>query len=169
MNIASGSLLPAIAIGLGATLVMDLWAVFLRRAFHTASLDFCLVGRWLRYMPEGVFTHASIARTPAKSAECALGWIAHYALGVVFALALVLVVSPAWLREPTLPPALIFGVVTVAIPFFVMQPSFGLGIAAAKTPDPTAARLRSLMTHAVFGLGLYVSAWALSFLLNTSA
>jgi len=169
MNIAGSSLLPAIAVGLGATLLMDLWAVFLRRAFHTASLNFCLVGRWLRYMPEGVFTHASIAKTPAKSAECTIGWIAHYALGVVFALALVLVVSPAWLREPTLLPALIFGVVTVAIPFFIMQPSFGLGVAAAKTPNPTVARLRSLMNHAVFGLGLYISAWALSFLLNTSA
>jgi hypothetical protein len=46
----------------------------------------------------------------------------------------------------------------VAAPFLLMQPALGAGIAAAKTPNPTAARLRSLMTHAVFGLGLYFAA-----------
>jgi hypothetical protein len=42
-----------------------------------------------------------------------------------------------------------------------MQPAFGLGVAAAKTPDPTAARLRSLRTHATYGLGLYLTGRAL--------
>jgi hypothetical protein len=40
-----------------------------------------------------------------------------------------------------------------------MQPSFGLGVAASKTPNPNRARLKSLMTHTVFGVGLYI--WAL--------
>ena len=39
-----------------------------------------------------------------------------------------------------------------------MQPGMGAGIAASKTPKPNAARLRSAMTHTVFGLGLYASA-----------
>ena len=42
------------------------------------------------------------------------------------------------------------------MPWLVMQPSFGLGIAASKTPKPGQARLKSLMTHTVFALGLYV-------------
>jgi len=42
-----------------------------------------------------------------------------------------------------------------------MQPAFGLGVAAAKTPDPTTARLRSLRTHATYGLGLYLTGRAL--------
>lgn len=37
---------------------------------------------------------------------------------------------------------------------------YGIGIAASRTPRPNAARLQSLLTHAVFGLGLYVAAWA---------
>ena len=44
-------------------------------------------------------------------------------------------------------------------PWLVMQPSFGLGIAASKAPKPTQARLKSLMTHTVFGIGLYL--WGL--------
>jgi len=56
-------------------------------------------------------------------------------------------------------PALAFGLVTTLAPFLVMQPAFGFGIAASKTPKPSQARLKSLMTHTVFGRGLYL--WAL--------
>ena len=77
---------------------------------------------------------------------------------------LVLLISPSWLQRPTLLPALTFGTVTVAVPFLVMHPSFGMGVAASRTPNPTAARLRSVMNHATFGLGLYVAAVALTVL-----
>jgi hypothetical protein len=118
-------------------------------------------------MPEGIFRHGSISTAAKKPAECAVGWIAHYAIGVIFALSLVLLASPRWLQEPTLLPAVILGLATVAIPFFVMQPSFGLGIASSKTPNPAQARLRSVMNHAVFGLGLHISALAISFVFKT--
>jgi len=57
----------------------------------------------------------------------------------------------------------------VLVPFFVMQPSFGFGIAASRTPNPTQARLRSLMAHTVFGVGLYVCAFGLSYALRVHA
>ncbi len=161
MSIELIHVMLAIAVGLGATLVMDLWALFLKRVFNTPLPNYCFVGRWLRYMPGGIFRHASIAAAPQKTAECAVGWIAHYAIGVVYALSLVLLTSPRWLQKPTLLPAIVLGLATVAIPLFVMQPAFGLGAAASKTPNPAQARLRSLMNHAVFGLGLYISALAI--------
>ena len=166
MNFELIYVLIAIAVGLGATLVMDLWAIFLKRAFNIPSPNYCFVGRWLRYMPAGIFRHSSIAAAPQKPAECTVGWIAHYAIGVIFALSLVLLASPRWLQEPTLLPAMILGLATVAIPFFVMQPSFGLGIASWKAPNPTQAMLRSVMNHVVFGLGLYISALAISLVFN---
>jgi hypothetical protein len=43
-----------------------------------------------------------------------------------------------------------------------MQPAMGAGIAAAKSPNPTANRVRNLTTHAIYGLGLYVAALAMS-------
>jgi len=39
----------------------------------------------------------------------------------------------------------------------------GAGIAASRTPDPRATRLRNLGTHAVYGIGLYASAVVLAF------
>lgn len=150
------------SIGLGATIAMDLWAVFLKHAFKIPLPNYCLVGRWLQHMTNGTFTHPSITAAAQKPAECMTGWIAHYTIGVLFALAFVALATPAWLQSPTLMPALIFGIATVGFPFFIMHPSFGLGLAASKAPNPMQARLRSLMNHAAFRVGLYVSAFFLN-------
>jgi hypothetical protein len=152
------TLLRILLVGVGATLTMDLWGWLLRRVYGVAGLDYRLVGRWLGHMRHGRFRHDGIGRAPAVPAEALIGWAAHYGLGIAFALALVLVAGSDWLQQPTLLPAVLAGLVTVTLPYFVMQPAFGLGIAAAKTPDPTAARLRSLITHLVFGTGLYLAA-----------
>src|ERR1700692_4539179 len=101
--------LGAIAIGIGATLVMDLWNLFLKRTFSIPSLNYCLLGRWLRQMPAGTFRHANITAAPQKPLECKVGWIAHYAIGVVFALAFVQFTSGDWLARPTVLPALLYG------------------------------------------------------------
>jgi hypothetical protein len=169
LDIEANFILGAIAIGIGATLVMDLWNLLLKRTFSIPSLNYCLLGRWLRYMPGGTLRHASITAAPQKPFECTVGWIAHYSIGVVFALVFVGLTSGDWLGRPTLVPALLYGIGTVLFPFFVMQPSFGLGIAASRTPKPTQARLKSFLTHAVFGAGLYVCALGVSYMLRVHA
>ncbi|GAB4457454.1 MAG: DUF2938 domain-containing protein [Anaerolineae bacterium] len=166
MNTLALPLLSAVLIGLGATLTFDLWALFLKHVFKITPSNICLVGRWLRYMPEGTFMHANIGSAPRKNAECTVGWIAHYMIGITFALAFVALVGANWLQHPTPIPALIFGVVTVVAPFAIMQPSFGLGFAASKMSNPTPVRVRSLMNHTAFGLGLYLFAWLVNWLLT---
>jgi hypothetical protein len=155
MSIDGKDVLVAIAIGLGASFVMDLWNLFLKSAFSIPSLDYCLLGRWLCHMPEGTIRHARIAAAPPKPLECTVGWISHYTIGVVFALVFVMCVSRDWLDSPTLFPALLYGIATVVFPFFILQPSVGLGIASSRAPNPGQARVKSLATHAVFGIGLY--------------
>jgi hypothetical protein len=161
-------LISTILIGLGATLTFDLWGLFLKHAFKMTPSNICLVGRWLRYMPEGTFKHSNIVSAPPKSAECTVGWIAHYLIGITFALVFVALVGNNWLQHPTLIPAIVFGVVTVLAPFSIIQPSFGLGFAASKTSNPTPARVRSLMNHTAFGLGLYLFAWLVNGLLTVN-
>lgn len=150
------NLLGVLLLGLGATLTFDLWALFLKHAFKISPSNICLVGRWIRNMPEGIFRHSNIASSPPKSAECTVGWIAHYATGILFAMVFVALVGKDWLRHPALVPAIAFCAFTVLAPFLVMQPCFGMGVAASKASHPAQARLRSLMNHAVFGVGLYL-------------
>jgi hypothetical protein len=150
------SFIRTILLGLGATLITDLWALFLKRAFRIPSPNTCLVGRWLRTMPEGTFRHSNILSVPEKSAECTVGWIAHYIIGVTFAMVFVVLAGARWLEHPTVIPAVTFGVFTVLAPFFIMQPAFGFGVAASRMSNPMRARLRSLMNHIAFGVGLYI-------------
>jgi len=157
-----GAALAAAAVGFGATLFMDLWALVMQRAFGMRPPDYRLVGRWICHMPDGRFTHANITDAAPRRFELAVGWSAHYVIGVSYALAFIALVTGGWLAAPRLLPALLFGVGTVLVPFLVMQPAFGLGIAAAQAPSPSAARLRSLMAHLSFGFGLYLIARCLA-------
>ena len=166
MNNLALSSVSAIILGLGATLTFDLWALFLKYAYKVTPSNFCLIGRWILYMPEGIFKHSNIASAPEKNAECTVGWIAHYTIGVIFASIFVAIVGDNWLQHPTLIPAVTFGVVTVLMPFFIMQPALGLGFAASKTSNPMQARLRSLMNHTAFGVGLYFFGWSASLVIS---
>lgn len=151
-------------IGLGATALMDLWQLALARLGQPAS-NFALVGRWVGHMRRGRFVHTAIARAEPVRAEAAIGWAVHYAVGVAFAGLLVIATGPAWLSMPTPGPALLFGLLSVAAPFLLMQPAMGAGIAAMRTPTPMKNRLRSLANHTVFGAGLYLVAWLARWLL----
>lgn len=148
----------AVLIGAGATLVIDLWAAVLRR-FGVPSLKLALLGRWIGHLFRGQLRHQSIAKAPPVRRELWLGWLAHYGIGVSFAGLLLAWVGLDWARAPTLGPALVVGVGTAVAPLFVLQPALGAGIASSKTPTPVFNTLKSLTTHSVFGVGLFVAAF----------
>lgn len=155
--------LCALFIGVGATIAMDLWSIFQQRVLGISTLNYAMVGRWIGHLRHGQFAHTSIGAAAPIPGEGVIGWTAHYAIGIIFAAVLLAIWGLDWASRPSLLPALIVGIGTVVAPFFIMQPGMGLGIAAAKTPKPNLARLRSVITHTVFGVGLYASAglWVL--------
>ncbi len=155
-------LVNAVLIGTGATVMMDIWAIARKRLFGIPALDYGLVGRWLAYLPRGRVRHTPIGATPPVQGERLLGWTAHYLIGIAFAAILLAIWGLGWTCRPTISPALLIGIGSVAAPFLVMQPAMGAGIAASRTPRPGAARLQSLITHGIFGLGLYAAGWAAS-------
>ncbi|MBP7692713.1 MAG: DUF2938 domain-containing protein [Anaerolineales bacterium] len=166
MNALTHILLSAVLMGVGATLTFDLWGQCLKWLFKIPPSNICLVGRWLGYMSAGAFRHVNIGSAAPKRSECALGWFAHYLIGCLFAGAFVALVGRGWLQQPTPMPAIGFGLITVLAPFFIMQPLMGLGLAAAKSPQPNQARFRTVMNHAAFGVGLYLFAWLANWLIG---
>lgn len=144
-------------IGAGATAVMDAWLLLLRR-MGVQSLSFAFVGRWVGHLARGTVVHRAIAKSQPIPGELALGWLAHYGVGMVFAGLLVASQGTEWIGQPTALPAVALGVGTVAAPLFVMQPAMGAGFAASRTPTPLKNCLRSLANHTVFGVGLYLAA-----------
>lgn len=151
--------IKTVATGVIATAIMDMVSLALKYLRLFDSPDYRLIGRWIGHMfMTRSFAHKSIARVQRIPFEAGIGWATHYATGVVFTAMLVAVVGLQWLQAPTLIPALLTGFTTVALPLFVMQPAFGLGVAARLSSNPQKALLRSLLNHLSFGVGLYSAA-----------
>lgn len=143
-------LLNMVLVGVGATAVTDLWSVARWRLFGIAPPDFGLVGRWIAHLPRGRFRHASIAATPVVRGERLIGWLAHYLIGIAFAGILLALWGVEWIWQPRLGPALFVGAGTVVAPLFLMQPGMGHAFSARRA-------MHSLVTHLVFGVGLYLA------------
>lgn len=152
----------AILIGIGGTAVLDLWALALDRILKIPAPNWSMVGRWIGNMPRGRFSHSSMGAAPPVAGEAAIGWTAHYVIGAGYGLLLVAIFGAQWLEQPTLPPALVVAWVLLIAPFFIMMPGMGSGIAASRTPRPNAARLKSVVSHTIFGLGMYLTALLLA-------
>ncbi len=148
-----------VIVGVGATLMMDAWGWIRQPLFGFSRPNYALVGRWFGHMPSGRFRHDAITAAPPVAGEKLLGWAGHYGVGISFAALLLAWQGPDWVARPTFGPAFGLGIVTVAAPLFLMQPGMGLGVAASRTSRPAMARLQALISHAVFGIGLYAAGW----------
>lgn len=156
-------LVSTLFIGTGATIILDLWSITRQRVLGIPAPNYGLVGRWIAYMPQGKFRHNRITATKPVRGEQMVGWTAHYLIGIAFAAILTGVWGPDWVYQPTLAPALIVGIGTVLAPFLLMQPGMGAGFFASRQPKPSSARIQSLVTHTVFGLGLYIAGCVMRF------
>jgi len=155
--------IEAVVVGIIATLATDLW-LWLLQIVGVRPANWALVGRWLAWMPRGVFLHRPIAATPSIRGELAIGWAFHYVVGIAYA-ALYLAITRLMLTSgPTLISALVFAIALLVAPWFVMQPALGLGFIAAKTPHPRVTRIINISGHAAFGIGLYFGVISIDFL-----
>ncbi len=154
----------AVVIGVGATMVMDVWAALLRQC-GVPSLNLDFLGRWIGHLARGRWMHVSIAAAGPIRGERWIGWCAHYSIGVAFSALLLWTYGLEWAQSPSVLPALFIGIATVTAPVLILQPAMGAGIASRKTPRPFFNALKSLATHTVFGLGMYLAALAAASLL----
>src|SRR5689334_10954952 len=115
----------AVLIGTLATALLDLFGLVRTMATGTAAPDYAPVGRWLAHAARGRLVHDAIARAVPVRGERLIGWAAHYAIGIAFAAVLIAGCGASWTQAPTLIPALIVGIGSVAAPFLIMQPGMG--------------------------------------------
>ncbi|OIQ44928.1 MAG: hypothetical protein BM558_05825 [Roseobacter sp. MedPE-SW] len=163
MNFAELLLLGATA-GLGATIFTDLIGA-LRQGAKATHGFYCLVGRWIGSLPRHIIFHDEIRASPPVAGEAILGWSAHVILGVIFGISFALLFGASAFDGPQIWQGLGFGLATVLVPWLVFQPLFGWGFAMSNAPTPWQMRKKGVITHAVFGLGLWVSIVAMNALL----
>lgn len=145
-----------IILGVLATAIMDAIQYSRYRLFNTPWFDYRLFGRVL-ILKLNAKNSSNFRSHPPVFGELALGWGLHYFIGVILSISACWLVQVWQINAPIILFFITYGFVTVFLPFFVMQPLMGLGIAASKTPNPWANRLKSCVVHSIFGLSIYIA------------
>lgn len=148
-------------IGVLATALMDLWLVGLHLVFGRPAPAWGVPGRWFAEVARGRIWHDDMDAVRPVPGEAALGWTGHYVVGAVYGVLVPAIWGIGWLEAPRLAPALIVGWVTILAGWLVMSPGMGRGIAMARSATAWTDRTIGLLTHTVFGLGLYLGCLSL--------
>jgi hypothetical protein len=148
------SLSIGILMGIAGTAAMDIWALILRGMFNMPLPNWGNVGRWVAHLPR--LFHDDIGQVQKVQNETAIGWVFHYAVGIVYGVFFVWVAGADWIAAPTFIPLWIFGLITISAGWFLLQPGMGLGWALSKTPNPTKGRVMGLIAHTVFSVGMWM-------------
>lgn len=154
-------LLAGIAMGIGGTLAMDVWAWVLARTGVAPFPNWAMPGRWLAHVFRGRIFHDDIGQTEAVQGEQKLGWAFHYGVGIAYGVIFLILAGAEWLVEPVFFPLWVFAILTIAAGWFLLQPGMGLGWAASRTPNPWKVRVLGLVAHTVFAIGMYSAALAI--------
>ena len=151
-------ILRAALVGIGGTIVLDLYAFLMQRMFGGPPTNWKMVGRWLGHMSKCEFVQTNIGQAEPVPGEHALGWTFHYVIGIAYGLVLVAIWGAGWLRQPGIAEPLILALALLVLPYFVMMPGMGMGMAGSRTPKPNVTRLKSVIGHSMFGIGMYLTA-----------
>ncbi|EPX86939.1 DUF2938 domain-containing protein [Salipiger mucosus] len=157
-----GWIWAGLAMGIGGTVAMDLWALALNRLAGQGMPNWANVGRWVVEVMRGRVFHDDIGAVSPVQGELALGWAFHYAVGAIYGALFLAIVGPGWLEGAAFVPLWIFSLLTIAAGWFLLQPGMGLGWAAARTPQPWKARGMGLLAHTAFAVGMWVVALAVA-------
>jgi hypothetical protein len=144
-----------VVVGVLSTMTMDLLSVIALRLRLTAPIAPHLMGRWFAWMARGQMLHADVAQAPAVGHEMGIALPIHYTIGVVLASIFLWVTSElGWPRSFGV--SLAFGLLTNVLPWLLMFPAMGYGFFGVHGPAGTRLFTSSLISHACYGLGLWL-------------
>ena len=149
-------LLSVIFIGSLATACMDL-LVYLLHVFFGLPVNWGLVGRWAGHILQGDFIFRHIQQSAPISHENAIGWVAHYCIGISYAFIYCFITIKVLKKNLSLLSAVIFLLFLMLVPFLVEQPAMGAGYFASLTPHPWVARLITLASHLSLAIGIFMA------------
>ena len=146
--------LQIVIVGVGACVVFDIW----QRIFHWLTAippsNWALVGRWtIVLLTSGQLIVRDLELRPNRQNELGVGWLVHYSIAVAYA-AIFMVLMRANILAAEFADGLLFGVVSVIVPWLFFLPCLGKGIMGRLTPNPLLVCTLALMMHSIFGVAI---------------
>jgi hypothetical protein len=161
MTSRAQAIAASVIIGIVATVIMDILSAVSFKLRLIAPLSPRLIGRWFASVGRGQIVHSDIGQTSAINHERAIAVPVHYAIGVTLALTYLLTCASLGLNPGNPITALVFALCTNIFPWLVMFPSMGFGWFGSHGPPGTRLFLSSLVSHAFYGVGLWLGAFLL--------
>jgi hypothetical protein len=146
-----------VAVGVLATVTMDVLGSAARKAGLAAGASGKLVGRWYLGIAQGKFVHSDIADAPERPGEVRAAMVGHYLIGIALAVLYLFGVGWLGLSPTSLLVALGYGLATCVFPWFLVYPSLGYGAFGLKGPSEMKPIISSVLYHLAYGFGLW---WA---------
>ena len=146
--------LQILIVGVGACFVFDVWQRIFQRFTAIPPSDWAIVGRWaIGLVTSGHLIVHDLELRPNRRNELGVGWLVHYSIAVVYA-AIYMLLMRANILAAEFADGLLFGVVSVVVPWLFFLPCLGKGIMGRLTPNPPLVCSLALMMHSIFGVAI---------------
>ena len=140
--------------GIIACLAMDFFQRLLLVTSGQPPSNWAVVGRWaFHVLRTARLNQPAIDSAAEIKGEHAIGWVVHYVVGIGYAFIYAGFMQTGLLTA-SLSDGLIFGFLSVVVPWFFFLPAMGKGIMGKHTPAPAKVCMLALANHCVFGLGM---------------
>ena len=143
-----------VVIGIVSCVVMDLWQRLLKLLYSINPSDWSVVGRWfvLVVLERQIYNPTIDQVAPIKN-ELMIGWIVHYSVAILYSIFFFILLEYG-ICSASLFNGIIFGLISVIVPWFFFMPVLGKGFLGMKTPSPLMACSLAVGSHIAIGASI---------------
>jgi len=140
--------------GIFSTIIMDIGYVLIKvTEIVKGSMEPQFLGRWILHIFTGEFIQENIRIVAEMNFEKPVSIIVHYLTGIIL-LGIFLQIRKVKIMPQSKYMGLVFGLITVVLPWFIFYPSIGFGFMGLDTPEGSNNIVYSILYHSFFGLGI---------------
>ena len=143
-----------IVVGIVSCVVMDVWQRLLKLLYGINTSDWSVVGRWfvLVFSERKIYNPTIDQVAPIKN-ELMIGWTVHYSVAILYSIFFYILLEYG-ICSASLINGIIFGLISVVVPWFFFMPVLGKGFLGMKTPSPLMACSLAVGSHIAIGASI---------------
>ena len=143
-----------VIIGIVSCLAMDMWQRLLKLLYSINPSDWSVVGRWfVLVVSERQIYNPTIDQVAPIKNELIIGWIVHYSVAILYSIFFYILLEYG-ICSASLINGIIFGLISVVVPWLFFMPVLGKGFLGMKTPSPLMACSLAVGSHIAIGASI---------------
>lgn len=146
--------------GLVGSVFMDIAENYMAKAGITSGVKGIHIGRWVHGLLSGKIYHPDIEVTAPVNNEVHIAIVFHYLVGgggVALAYPVFLTFFDITHLARQIPLAVLFGLITCILPWFILMPFLGKGVFGKKMPERASPIIAPILSHLAYGLGIGIT------------